>query len=276
MRKKFVQIVSFLILSFIIVCTSSVAFAAENVWYDKDTVLPKAQKVENLVVIGGNATVYGSVRDSVIVLNGNLNLKSSARIMGLVLVVGGEINQEAGAQLTDNVLNINLDHATANSLFIGGILVAGVWFLRFMLSLMLMVLPVIIFFVAKDRLDPFVSIVRSSAKRTLLIGAVVNILFIAICLLLSITIVGIPIAVLLLFFAMFVFLIGFTAVSRVVGEWMPRISGKPAWLKVFGGALLLTAGINFPLIGVALLLLLFWLSLGSAVLLFLEKYQYNT
>ena len=275
MKQKFVQIVFFLILSVMIVFKSSIVFAAENVLHGQDTVLPEKQRVENVVIIGGNATIYGSVRDAVIVLNGDLNIKSSARIKGLVLVIGGKIIQEPGAQLTDNVLNINFNQATANSLFIGGIFVAGAWFFRFILSMMLIILPVITFLMAKDRLEPFVSVARLSLRRAFLIGVVINILFIAICILLSITIIGIPIVVLLLLFTLFVFLVGFTAVSQIVSEWIPGISDKPAWLKVLGGALLLTAGINFPLIGVILLLSLFWVSLGSVTLLFLGKRKHG-
>ncbi|MBB5326227.1 hypothetical protein HNQ34_003346 [Anoxybacillus tepidamans] len=271
MKQKFVQIVFFLILSVMIVFKSSIVFAAENVFDGQDTVLTETQRVENVVIIGGNATIYGSVRDAVIVLNGDLNIKSSARIKGLVLVIGGKIIQEPGAQLTDNVLNINFNQATANSLFIGGIFVAGVWFFRFILSMMLIILPVVTFLMAKDRLEPFISVARLSLRRAFLIGVVINILFIAICILLSVTIIGLPIAVLLLLFTLFVFLVGFTAVSQIVGEWMPRISDKPRWLKVLGGALLLTAGINFPLIGVIILLSLFWVSLGSVTLLFWGK-----
>lgn len=275
MKQKFVQIVFFLILSVMIVFKSSIVFAAENVFDGQDTVLTETQRVENVVIIGGNATIYGSVRDAVIVLNGDLNIKSSARIKGLVLVIGGKIIQEPGAQLTDNVLNINFNQATANSLFIGGIFVAGVWFFRFILSMMLIILPVVTFLMAKDRLEPFISVARLSLRRAFLIGVVINILFIAICILLSVTIIGLPIAVLLLLFTLFVFLVGFTAVSQIVGEWMPRISDKPRWLKVLGGALLLTAGINFPLIGVIILLSLFWVSLGSVTLLFWGKRKHR-
>lgn len=270
MNQKLVQII-LLILSVVTVFKSSLAFAAENVQYGQDMVLQETQRVENVVIIGGDATIYGSVRDAVIVLNGDLNIKSSARINGLVLVIGGEIIQEPGPKLTDNVLNINFNQATANSLFIGGMFVAGVWFLRFMLSVMLIILPVVTFLIAKDRLEPLVSVVRLSLRRVFLVGVVMNILFVAICILLSVTIIGLPIVVLLLLFNLAVFLVGFAAVSQIVSEWIPTISDKPVWLKVLGGALLLTAGINFPLIGVILLLSLFWISLGSVTLLFLGK-----
>src|SRR5690349_17071104 len=51
-----------------------------------------------VVVIGGNATIAGRVRDGVVVIGGDLQLTSSADIRGDVVLVGGQLTREPGAQ----------------------------------------------------------------------------------------------------------------------------------------------------------------------------------
>ncbi|WP_135554847.1 hypothetical protein [Paenibacillus cymbidii] len=50
----------------------------------------------------GNATILGTINDLVILFNGNLELKASAKINGFVLVVGGTLTQEPGAVIADS------------------------------------------------------------------------------------------------------------------------------------------------------------------------------
>lgn len=246
--------------------SSSTVFAARYVFEDRDVVVPEKQTVENVVVIGGSATIYGSVRDSVIVFNGNLDIKPSAYINGLVLVVGGKIHQEPGARLNDNVLNINFNQATMNSVFLGGTLLAGIWFMRLALSLLLVILPVFIAFFARDRLGTFGSLIRRSTRKAVMVGFVASFLLAAVSTLLFITVIGIPLSILLVLAAFLAFLIGLTVAGQMVGDWIPGSERRPTWLTVFGGTFLVVAGFNFPLLGGVLFLALFWISLGILIL----------
>src|SRR5690242_8733754 len=104
------KIVLSLVLIISLCLAASPVFAAgEDIIQNQDTVIPETQMVENVVVLGGNATIYGSVRKSVIVFDGNLELKPSARVKGLILVMGGSIKQDPQAQVLDNVININFN-----------------------------------------------------------------------------------------------------------------------------------------------------------------------
>jgi hypothetical protein len=64
---------------------------AKGIFEHQDTIVPENQTVEDVVVVGGDATILGTVNDSVIVLNGNVDLKASAKINGFVLVIGGNV-----------------------------------------------------------------------------------------------------------------------------------------------------------------------------------------
>src|SRR5688500_8760564 len=51
-----------------------------------------------VVVVGGSLRVDGRVRDGVVVVGGNLDVGARADVRGEVVVVGGRINREAGAE----------------------------------------------------------------------------------------------------------------------------------------------------------------------------------
>lgn len=271
MRNKL--IFTFLIGILYLFCSSSVFAADGNVITRHDTVVPEKQMVENVVVIGGSSTIYGSVRDAVIVLNGDLDIKQTARITGVVIVVGGKINQEPGAQLTDNILNITFDEATANSLLIGSAMLIGFWLLQFMLSLFLIVLPVVTTVVARNRLQPFLTIVIGSPIRILVIGMVASLIILALAVLLSLTLIGIPIVVLLLLLTLLTCFLGLTVISQCIGNWIAESTGKPTWLTVSIGAAVIAAGVNIPFVGWILLAGIVWLSMGMVTLWLFEKRQ---
>src|SRR6186713_2327757 len=52
-----------------------------------------------VVVVGGSATIDGRVRDGVVVVGGDLHLSSTADVRGDVVLVGGRLTRDAGAQL---------------------------------------------------------------------------------------------------------------------------------------------------------------------------------
>jgi len=255
----------------IIILTLPSAASAENLFKRHDTVIPEQQMVENVAVVGGDVSIHGTVRDAVIVINGDLNIKKSAHIMGLILVIGGRIDQEPGSQVTDNVLNFTFDNQTANSFLIGGALLLGAWLLRIAFALILLVLPILTYLLMKDRLDSFVNIIRTTPVRTITVGLFTTLLLIAISILLSITVIGIPIVLILMLIILLFLLIGLTAVSKIAGESIPGSDRRPSWLVVVTGAIVVSAGINFPFFGGFILLGLVGISMGLMTIWFQEK-----
>ncbi|BAU29157.1 hypothetical protein DFP93_11786 [Aneurinibacillus soli] len=270
--KKLLSVFSIVIA--IVLGTHSVVFAAnEGLFMHQDTVIPAGQTVENVIVTGGNAEIYGHVRDAVIVFNGDLTLGKSAQVGGIVVVIGGKISQETGAQLQEYVLNIAFDNAVKNSLFIAGGSLLGIWFIQIVLSLLLILLPVLTVYVVKHRLHPFVAQIRHSLIQLLMIGFVASLMVSAISILLSITVIGIPFVVLLLLLVLLFFVIGLTAISIRIAEWMPNNSQMDTWLQAFTGALIVMAAVNIPLLGGFVFLCLLWVSLGIMVVWVKEKIQ---
>ncbi|MCY9691476.1 hypothetical protein [Paenibacillus alginolyticus] len=244
---------------------------AKGIFEHQDTVVPENQVVDDVVVVGADATIWGTVKDSVIVFNGNVNLKASAKIKGFVLVIGGNIQQEQGAVVTDEIINLSFDKATQNSLLIGGGLVIGTWLLQLTASIMLIILPVLATLILKQRMQPFIERARLAPGRLLFIGFFSSIILIALSVLLFVTIIGIPIAIIILVLVLLSFIIGMSALSILVGERIQGTFGRSNWFISLTGSILLVSLMNIPLVGVILFFGILLFSIGIMTLWILEK-----
>jgi len=91
--------------------TQGLAFAVMNWFADdpdlfahEDVYIQADQKVGKLLVVGGNVTVDGKITDGVIVIDGNLIIRSSAQIKDDIFVLGGYMEQQEEARVTKDVL----------------------------------------------------------------------------------------------------------------------------------------------------------------------------
>jgi hypothetical protein len=244
---------------------------AKGIFEHQDTVVPANQVVDDVVVVGADTTIWGTVNDSVIVFNGNLQLKASAKVNGFVLVVGGQIQQEEGAFIADEIINLSFDKATQNSLLIGGGLVIGTWLLQLAISIVLIVLPVLTVLIFKKRIDPFVDYARQASGRLFAIGFFSSLILIALTVLLLVTIIGIPVAIVLLIAVFLAFIIGLAALSRVVGEKIEGTLARSNWVISLTGSILLVSLMNIPLVGVIICLGILVFSIGILTIWMLEK-----
>ena len=63
----------------------------------------RSEVSDAVVAVGGSVTIDGRVRDGVVVVGGNLHLSSTADVRGDVVLVGGQIVRDPGAQLLGGV-----------------------------------------------------------------------------------------------------------------------------------------------------------------------------
>jgi hypothetical protein len=90
-------------------------------------------------------------------------------------------------------------------------------------------------------------------------------------LLLIITVIGIPIAIILAIPQLIAFIIGLSIISKYLGEKLFPNSYTANWIKVFAGSSLLISIFNFPFFGGIALLCVFWLSSGLIILWLINK-----
>jgi hypothetical protein len=249
---------------------------AKGIFEHQNMVITENQTVDDVVVLGGDATVQGTVTGSVIVFNGDLEVKSTAHLKGIVLVIGGHVHQDHGAEMTDEVINLSFDNATQNSLMIGGGLVVGVWLLQLAGTVMLILLPTLMALLSKDRINPLIVYARRSPGRTMYIGFFSSLILIAGAVLLLVTIIGIPFVVIIILFFLVSFILGLTAISLQVGEKIQGSNGQSRWVVTLIGALIVVSGMNIPFVGTVLIIGILWFSIGIMTMWILKKLRRNT
>ena len=97
------------------------------------------QVVNRLLVAEGNAVVLGNIKEGIVIVDGNLLIAPTAQINGSIIVLGGYVEQQPGAQISGHLLNIKSQSFPMMNLVIGG--------LSFLAILSLIILPFIIWLV---------------------------------------------------------------------------------------------------------------------------------
>jgi hypothetical protein len=237
--------------------------SAKSIFEHHSTIIPAGETINDLYVVGGDASVFGHVTGAVVVINGNLLLASTADVEGIVLVIGGEIQQVPGAKLANNVYNLSLDSETQNSLLMGGGLVLGLWVLQLAVSLLFVLITVLILIIGRQRAVSIIDKYRQeSANRLLYTGLLSCLILTAISILLIVTIIGIPLLIVVLIIMIAAFALGGTVVSYRIGELNKGTSQKSEWIKVLIGASVIVAFFNIPIIGWIVIGLVMLISLG--------------
>jgi hypothetical protein len=258
--KKIVFLLSIMLL--FILPIPSIA-SAKSIFEHHSTTVPVGETINDLYVVGGDASIFGHVTGAVVIINGNLLLSKTADVEGVVLVIGGEVQQESGAKLADDLYNLSLDSETQNSLLIGGGLVVGLWVLQLAASLLFVLIPVLIRIIGKQKAASFIDkYQQESAGRSLYTGFLGCLILMAISLLLLVTIIGIPLLIVVLIIMIAAISLGGTVISYRVGELYKGTSQKPGWIKVLIGASVIVAFANIPIIGWIVIVIVTLISVG--------------
>ncbi|MBW7452733.1 hypothetical protein ACFOLF_36980 [Paenibacillus sepulcri] len=237
--------------------------SAGSIFEHQNTNVPAGQTVNDVYVIGGDAEVFGKVTGAVVVINGSLHLGNTAHIKGVVVVIGGQVIQDPGAVVMDDVYDISLDNATQNSLLIGGGLVLGLWVLQLAGSLLMVLIPVLIRIIGRQKIGTFIDRYQGNAMgRLLYTGFLSGLIITAVSALLLITIIGIPILILVLLALIGAVAVGFTVLSYRIGEMVHVQAQRSEWINVLIGAAIITAFVNIPFVGWIVLLLVTLISFG--------------
>lgn len=263
-RKLVLSLMMMFLMAFLLV--KPVSAMDKNILNEKKTVMPAYEKVDNIIVVGHDIDIKGKVDFSAIVINGNLKISKSAKINGIVIVINGDVNQEKGSYVKENILALKFKNDTINHLLIGVALFLTNWILRFVFSVGLVLLTVLVGLLLKNSGEQRIRIFKQQIGKVFLVGAIASFVLLAIILLLIITIFGIPIAIILAIPPLIAFLIGLSIFSQYFGEKMLSGGYTTRWITIFAGSFLLISIFNFPFFGAIVLLCVFWLSNGLMIL----------
>ena len=212
-----------------------------------DVHVPRHQVVNELRVVGQDVTIDGTARGPVFVVGGNVSVGPTGQAAN-VTVIAGQIRTAPGAQLHGDVFQFGGPLPELNGWRLAAAVLAALA-LRTLLAWL--VVRVGLRFAAIRHVQPLALAFRDRPGRTATAGVLAAAGLIALSLLLLLTVVGIPIALMIWGLLIVAVPLGVATLSRLLPD-LPR-----------GRSLLLVASI--PLVGDALLALA--MAVGTGALL---------
>ncbi|ADG05317.1 hypothetical protein [Kyrpidia tusciae] len=229
--------------------------------------IPYGDTAEVVLVVGNPADVAGTVRDLLVVARGDLHLQSTARA-GIVVTWGGRTVIDPGARV-EALYHFPTDAGWLDSVALGAALAAGLWALRLAGSVLLVVLPTLAVLILRRHMDGTVSYIEDSFGRTTLVGALGSLAVVALSAVLAATVIGAPIAALIVIAYGIAGLIGLGAVSVWAARLLQPTGDGPALsspgLQGLIGAVLVMAFANIPAAGPVLLALAWCAGIGAVL-----------
>jgi hypothetical protein len=194
-----------------------------------DVHVPEGQVVEgDAVAIMGDVRVDGYVEGDAVSVGGSLIVGPKGRIDGDGVSVGGSVEKEGGVIRGETVsVGFGSGWCSGPGFMMSSFFSAGRRLLLLIMWLIvLVVLGALLIAVVRRPVDIVSDRVRKEAFFNGLIGLLVWALFIPVMVLLVITIIGIPIAILLPFVFAIMMLLGFIGVSTATGQkFVPGTNG---------------------------------------------------
>ncbi|MDA8443252.1 MAG: hypothetical protein M0Z55_12905 [Peptococcaceae bacterium] len=213
--------------------------------------IPLGHSVETVVAIGTDAHINGRVSDIVLVINGNAYLDESAHA-DLVVVMGGHVFNAAAKTAHTDIFEVHFTQTVINELFIAGSLFFSVWLFRAMLSLFCIILLTGLGYALRQHFEPALNLLSGSASRLFGIGAVATLISVALIIFLALTIVGIPLAVLIILLLLLSSLWGLLPIIAYLGNHFlsAHMQDYPDLTRWLVFAALFVALANLPLLGI--------------------------
>jgi len=117
-------------------------------------VVPEGQSIENVLAVGSNAQIGGTVNDIVLVINGDTYLGPNSQV-NLVIDLGGSVHNSSQKPARKGILEFNFSLQLMNNFLLAGAMVAGFWFLRLMGSLLGIILLSCLGFLLRNYLSQY-------------------------------------------------------------------------------------------------------------------------
>jgi hypothetical protein len=276
MKKRFGYV---LIILFIFGCHVSF-LSGQGLVLKKNIIVEEDQVQDNLLTFGGNILIKGKVRENVVAFGGtiivegevgelvlglgtDITLRSSAKIQGDVISLGGTLEKEAGVFISGDTIFFNFETGEDIKKFfregLGGIF--GISLIPFFLVVKLItlfiwfVLALILIAIFPQQISGAATMIRKSFWPIFGIGFLSLIVYAGMILfsaLLSIILIGIPILLALIFLGIAVKVFGQVVIFYFFGESLYRTFSKkqPTPLPAVLLGFLLVGLIGFiPIIG---------------------------
>jgi hypothetical protein len=279
---KQIQRVIFLLLLFSLLFVPSSTLASSDksiVRIGNDITIEKGQKVRRAITINGQITVNGTVEDSVLAIGGSVVLTKTAVVKGDVASLGGVIVMAKDAKVKGDLTEINSTNfyeTVVNA-------VSNEWegwswvFALISLSILtvILVLALIISALMPKPVRIISEVISKNTFRVILVGILCLVTIVPLALLLTISVVGIALIPLEVILVVITGLLGFIAVSRLIGSWALRLGKRKAGIvrETFWGLVIIWMVGWIPYVGWMIKAIAIVIGLGAALITRFGTYQ---
>lgn len=212
-----------LILGLFFCSVSTVSADSSNiVKIGSDVTIEEGTKVRNVLAIGGQITIDGVVDNHIVAIGGSVVLTGKAVVGGSVFCIGGIIVKGRGAEVYGNLTEINADDisaAIANALseeWEGWSWIFAIISISIFLGVLLLTFLTVFLIPKPIRLIS--SAIKEKPLKVTVWGLAGLVLIVPLAVLLAISVVGIVLIPLEMTIVLCAVLVGFIAVSQLVGR----------------------------------------------------------
>lgn len=202
--------------------STALAESVNIVKIGSDVTIDEGMKVRNVFALGGQVTVEGFVENHVIAVGGSVVLTKTAIVGGNVISLGGIVARGRGSEIHGNLTEINADDISAaisNALsdeWEGWSWIFAIVSLSIFIGVLLVTL-LIVHFIPKP-IRVISTAVRDIPFKVILWGIIGLILIVPMAVLLAVSVIGIVLIPLEMTLVLCAIILGFIAVSQLVGE----------------------------------------------------------
>lgn len=213
------------------------------------------------VAVFGNVDIYGEANGDIVAVFGNVNVHENAVVGGDAVGVLGNVNREQGSVIKGEVVNTKGGFIPKNFDMIPSMSFGTIIFIMLTYGLSCLVVMIM-----PDRIAYMARSSRLSIGRHFGIGLLVLLVLILLLPILVMTIIGIPLAFLLMVAFAIIAVISNTAVYIALGQKIAAaVEGRNAvYIHLLIGLVVVNALVIIPLLGVFVSIALFLIGLGVA------------
>ena len=186
----------------------------------RDIMVEEYEKVDgDVVAVGGDVTVKGTVTGDVVAVGGDILVTATGVIEGDASSIGGDIEKETGAEIRGKRFRTFLPKIFFTPPTFFGAFQGLALFARILKIMLLLFLGIVVISIVPKNVAKVKDKVSQDFLKSALVGFAGEILIIPVFLLLIVTIIGIPVAILvepLLILAALI--LGYTGISYFIGE----------------------------------------------------------
>lgn len=250
--------------------------AEDRVLVGQPVTIQAHETVGDAVAIAAPLRVEGHVRGDAVAVGSTLALAPSAVVDGDAVAVGGSITVEPGAQLNGSQVSVpnpvggltrwlaDPQHNASNWHDAGKKFPSGLFTL--FRGLCLLLLGVLLVSFVPQRIHVIVATMNARPWLSLLFGFCLLLGLLPVCILLGITLIGIPLIPVAIAVVLALLWVGATAISSRIGGGLPRSDGRSLLLNFVIGAVLITLVDLIPWFGTPLVLTLSMIGAGATMI----------